>query len=105
MNLNTLKAAPAAGAIVKNNSKSAKAKRILVGADAHLKGYQAARKIDDGPIGVVENFTSQVELLRYGEQQLQQAEQVVLVYEAGPLGYTFELFERAVQVGNKQHLH
>jgi hypothetical protein len=37
----------------------------------------------------VENFRSEVELLLYVEKQLQQAtEQVVVVYEAGPLGYT-----------------
>jgi transposase len=85
----TLKAALAAGAVeLKNNNQSAKAKRIVVGVDAHLRGYQTGRKIDNGPVGVVENFRSEVELLLYVEKQLQQAEQVVLVYEAGPLGYT-----------------
>jgi transposase len=89
MKKHTLKAAPAAGAVeTSNNNQSAKAKRILVGVDAHLRGYQTARKIDDGPIGVVENFRSEVELLLYVAKQGQQAEQVVVVYEAGPLGYT-----------------
>jgi hypothetical protein len=36
---------------LKNNNQSAKAKRILVGADVHLRGYQVARKVDNGPIG------------------------------------------------------
>ena len=85
----TLKAALTAGAIkTSNDNKAAKAKRILVGCDAHLRGYQTARKIDNGTIGVVENFRSEVELLLYIEKQLPQAEQVVVVYEAGPLGYT-----------------
>jgi transposase len=89
MNKDTLKAAPAAGAVERNNNnQAAKAKRILVGVDAHLRGYQTARKIDEGPIGVVENFRSEVELLLYVAKQRQQAEQVVVVYEAGPLGYT-----------------
>ena len=60
----TLKAAPAAGAVeTKNNNKAAKAKRILVGADVHLRGYQAGRKIDNSAIGVVENFRSETELM------------------------------------------
>ena len=83
-----MKAAPAASAIELKNEKSAKAKRILVGADVHLRGYQAARKVDNGVIGVVENFRSQEALLLYVEKQCERAEQVVVVYEAGPLGYT-----------------
>ena len=36
----TLKAVPTAGAVEpKNNNKAAKAKRILVGVDVHLRGY------------------------------------------------------------------
>jgi hypothetical protein len=85
---NTLKAAPAASAVELKNEKAAKAKRILVGVDVHLRGYQAARKIDNGVIGVVESFRSEVELLLHVEKQRQRAEQVVVVYEAGPLGYT-----------------
>jgi hypothetical protein len=88
MKTNTMKAAPAASAIELKNEKSAKAKRILVGADVHLRGYQAARKVDSGVIGVVENFRSQEALLLYVEKQCERAEQVVVVYEAGPLGYT-----------------
>ena len=97
MKIYTLKAAPAAGASqLTNNNKSAKAKRILVGCDVHLRGYQAARKIDEGAIGVVDNFRSEEALLLSIEKQRQQAEQVVVVYEAGPLGYTLYRKLRAV---------
>jgi hypothetical protein len=37
---------------------------------------------------VVENFRNEVELELYFIRQRQKAEQVVVVYEAGPLGYT-----------------
>jgi nucleotide-binding universal stress UspA family protein len=85
----TLKAVPTAGAVEpKNNNKAAKAKRILVGVDVHLRGYQAARKVAEGAIGVVDNFRGEEALLLYIEKQRQQAEQVVVVYEAGPLGVT-----------------
>ena len=69
MKTNSMKAAPAASAIELKNEKSAKAKRILVGADVHLRGYQVARKVDNGVIGVVENFRSQEALLLYVEKQ------------------------------------
>src|SRR5580693_8517577 len=85
----TLEAAPTARAVEeKNNTKSSKAKRILVGVDVHLRGYQAARKVDNGVIGAVETCRSEVELLLHVEKQRHRAEQVVVVYEAGPLGYT-----------------
>ena len=45
-----------------------------------------ARKIDHGVIGVVENFRSEEELLLFVAKQRERAEQVVVVYEAGPLG-------------------
>ena len=88
MTTNTLKAAPAASAKELKNEKPAKAKQMLVGVDTHLRGYQAARKIDSGVIGVVENFRSEEELRLYVAKQTTRAEQVVVVYEAGPLGYT-----------------
>ena len=53
----------------------------------HLKSYHAACKIDNGAIGAVAKFRSQTELLLYIEKQLKAAEEVVVVYEAGPLGY------------------
>src|SRR5258708_637259 len=101
MTFYTLKAAPAASAVeLKNNHKSTKAKRILVGCDVHLRGYQGARKVDEGAIGVVDNFRSEEAqaLLLYIEKQRQQAEQVVVVYEAGPLGYTLYRKLRATGV-------
>src|ERR1700719_1137860 len=88
MTTNTLKAAPAASVKELKNEKPAKAKRMLVGVDAHLRGCQAARKIDSGVIGVVENFRSEEELELYVAKQTTLAEQVVVVYEAGPLCYT-----------------
>src|SRR5258708_25653825 len=51
MNKQTLEAALTAGAKELKNQTAAKAKRIDIGTDAHLRGYQAARKIDNGPIG------------------------------------------------------
>jgi transposase len=67
--------------------KRIKATQICVGVDTALKGYQAASKIDNSLIGPVANFGSEVELLLYLEKQLQLAEKVVVVYEAGPFGY------------------
>ena len=87
MNKNTLGTALTVGAEELKNQKAAKAKRIVMASDVHLRGYQVARKIDNGPIGPVANFRSQEELLLYVEKQKQQAEEVVLVYEVGPLGY------------------
>ena len=84
---NTLKAALAASAKELKNDKAPKAKQIVVGVDAHLRGYQAGCKIDNAAIGPVMNFRSQPELELYLEKQLKQAEEVVVVYEAGPLGY------------------
>jgi transposase len=83
----TLKAAPTAISKEQKNQTAAKAKRIVVGTDAHLRGYQAARKVDNAAIGAVANFRSETELLLYVEKQCEQAEEVVVVYEAGPLGY------------------
>ena len=84
----TLKAAPAACAEEIENEKGAKAKRIVVGVDAHLKSYQASRKVDNAAIGVVQSFRSEAEVVLYAEKQLELAEEVVVVYEAGPLGYS-----------------
>jgi transposase len=82
-----LEAAPAAVTKELKDQKAPKAKRIAVGADVHLRGYQAARKVDNAAIGAVANLRSQEELLLYVEKQCEQAEEVVVVYEAGPLGY------------------
>ena len=88
MSKNIVEAAPTAGAEELKSEKSAKAKRILMGVDVHLRGYQSARKVDNGVIGAVETCRSEVELLLHVQKQRQRAEQVVVVYEAGPLGYT-----------------
>src|SRR5258707_5059339 len=87
MNNYTLEAARTAGAKELKNQKAAKAKRIVMGTDVHSRSYQAARKIDNGPIGAVAKFRSQEELLLYVEKQKEQAQEVVLGYEARPLDY------------------
>ena len=88
MNKNIVEAAPTASTEELKSEKSAKAKRILMGVDVHLRGYQSARKVDNGVIGAVDTSRSEVELLLHVQKQRQRAEQVVVVYEAGPLGYT-----------------
>jgi transposase len=80
-----LKAAPAAQEV--KNEKVPSAKRIVLGMDVHLKSYYVARKIDNAALGAVAKFGSQEECVLYAQRQLRQAEQVVAVYEAGPLGY------------------
>ena len=83
----SLEATPVARAKEIKDERAPKAKRIVVGADVHLRGYQAARKVDNAAIGAVANFRSETELLLYLEKQCEQTEEVVVVYEAGPLGY------------------
>src|SRR6516164_8320212 len=83
---NTLEATPVARAREIKDQKGPKAKRIAVGSDVHLRGYQVTRKVDNAAIGAVANLRSEAELLLYVEQQCEQAEEVVVVYEAGPLG-------------------
>src|SRR6202790_1625609 len=88
MNKNIVEAALTASAEELKNEKSAKAKRILLGADVHLRGYQVARKVDNGPMGGGGNFARGGGLFLYVAKQRQRAQEVVVVYEAGPLGYT-----------------
>jgi transposase len=83
----TSKAALAASATELKSQKQGKAKRIVIGTDVHKNSYQAARKIDNAVVGAVANFRSQTELVLYVEKQVEQAEEVAVVYEAGPLGY------------------
>jgi len=83
----SLKTAPTATSKEQKSQNSPKAKRIVIGVDVHLKSYHAACKIDNGAIGTVAKFRSQTELLLYIEKQRKAAEEVVVVYEAGPLGY------------------
>src|SRR5271169_1408441 len=62
------------------------AKQIVLGIDAHLHSYQVCRKIDAGGLQPVQSF-GLTELLLFACKQLQLAEKVYAVYEAGPLGY------------------
>jgi transposase len=88
MNKYKLKAAPTAISKEQNGQKAPSAKRIVIGIDAHLKSYQAARKIDNSAVGVVQSFQSKEAVMLYLEKQREQAEEVVVLYEAGPLGFT-----------------
>ncbi len=88
MNEYKLKAAPTAVSKEESSQKEPKANRIVIGVDVHLKSYQAARKIDNGAVGVVQTFRSKEALMLYVEKQREQAKEVAVVYEAGPLGYT-----------------
>jgi transposase len=83
-----LKAAPTAVSKEQNSQKQPKANRIVIGVDVHLKSYQAARKIDNGAVGVAQTFGSKEALLLYAQKQREQGQEVVVVYEAGPLGFT-----------------
>jgi transposase len=83
-----LRAAATAISKEQKGQKGSKAKRILIGVDAHLESYQAASKVDNGAVGVAQSFRSKEALLLRLEKQLEQAEEVVVVYEAGPLGYS-----------------
>src|SRR6201993_804218 len=95
----TVKAAPAASAKELETQKAAKAKRIVVGSDTALRSYQVARKVDNSAIGAVVNLRSEAEVLHYVEKQLEQAEEVVVAYEAGPLGYG--LYRKLTALGAK----
>src|SRR5258708_35822117 len=59
-----------------------------MGVDADLESYQEASKIDNGAGGEAQSFGSKEALLLRAEKQLQQAEEEVVGYEAGPLGYS-----------------
>src|SRR5262249_10236749 len=98
----TLEATPVASAQELKDQKTPKAKRIVVGTDTHLRSYQATRKVDNAAIGAVVNFRSETELLLYVEKQCKQAEEVVVVYEAGPLGYGLY---RSGSIGHSAHHH
>lgn len=72
------------------------AKQILLGIDAHQNGYQVGRKIDAGGIQPVQSFRFD-KLLLFAFKQVQLAEKVYAVYEAGPLGY--ELYRKLKELG------
>src|SRR5260370_40491333 len=71
-----LQAAPTAISKEQNSQKQPKAKRILIGVDAQLKSYQAARKIDNGAVGAAQTLGSKKALLLYPEKQREQAQEV-----------------------------
>src|SRR5208337_1414770 len=83
-------------AIQAKGQKGKIAKQILLGIDAHLNGYQVCRKIDAGGLQPVQSFTLE-KLLLFGFKQLQLAEKVYAVYEAGPLGYV--LYRKLRELG------
>jgi hypothetical protein len=56
---------------------------MVIGVDAHLKSYQAARKIDNGAVGVVQTFRSKEALLLYLEKQREQSKEVVVASPSG----------------------
>ena len=79
-----------------NDQRQQKAKQIFLGIDAHLRSNQVARKKDNGGIQGVQSFGFE-ELLLFAQKQLQLAEEVYAVYEAGPLGYV--LYRRLRELG------
>jgi transposase len=85
----------------KDGLKESQAKRIFLGIDAHLRGYQVARKIEQGLVGPVSNFDLEG-LIRFVQKQLQGAQEVYAVYEAGPLGYV--LYRRLEALGVKAYV-
>src|ERR1700675_2548141 len=72
------------------------AKQIVLGIDAHLHSYQVCRKIDAGGLQPVQSF-GLTGLLLFACKQLQLAEKVYAVYEAGPLGYV--LYRKLIELG------
>jgi transposase len=84
-----------------NDQKQPKAKQIFLGIDAHLARNQVARKKDNGGIQAVQSLSFE-ELLLFAQKQLQLAEEVYAVYEAGPLGYV--LYRRLRELGIKAYV-
>lgn len=84
-----------------NGQKRAKAKQIFLGIDAHLRSNQVALKRDNSAIQAVQSFSFEA-LLLFAHKQLQWAEEVYAVYEAGPLGYV--LYRRLKELGIKAYV-
>ena len=84
-----------------NDQRQQKAKQIFLGIDAHLRSNQVARKKDNGGIQGVQSFGF-AELLLFAQKQLQLAEEVYAVYEAGPLGYV--LYRRLRELGIRAYV-
>jgi transposase len=84
-----------------NGPKRAKAKQIFLGIDAHLRSYEVALKRDNGAIHAAQRF-GLTELLLFAHKQLQWAEEVYAVYEAGPLGYV--LYRQLEELGIRAYV-
>ena len=88
MNTYSLEAAAVACAKELKVDQKPKAKRIVLGADAHLRGCQVGHKVDHGVVGVVDSFRSEVALLLLAEKQRQRAEEVVWCTKPVPWVHT-----------------
>lgn len=84
-----------------NGQKRAKAKQIFLGIDAHLRSYVVAIKRDSRAIQSAQRFSLEA-LLLFAHKQLQWAEAVYAVYEAGPLGYV--LYRQLTELGIKAYV-
>jgi transposase len=84
-----------------NGPKRVRAKQIFLGIDAHLRSYQVAIKRDNSGIAGVQSMKLE-ELLLFSQKQLQWAEEVYAVYEAGPLGYV--LYRQLKALGIKAYV-
>jgi transposase len=101
-NMNKIPTTALTEEVVENNGpKRAKAKQIFLGIDAHLRSYAVALKRDNGAIQAAQRFGLE-ELLLFAHKQLQWAEEVYAVYEAGPLGYV--LYRRLKELGIKAYV-
>ena len=100
-NMNTQNSTVAEQASNNDAPKRVKAKQIFLGIDAHLRSYEVAIKRDNGAIQAAQRFGLS-ELLLYAHKQLQWAEEVYAVYEAGPLGYV--LYRQLRELGIKAYL-
>ena len=101
-NMNKIPTTALTEEVNKNNGpKGSKTKQIFLGIDAHLRSYQVAIKRDNGAIQAAQRFGLS-ELLLYAHKQLQWAEEVYAVYEAGPLGYA--LYRQLKELGIKPYV-
>ena len=101
-NMNKIPTTALTEEVSKNNGpKGSKTKQIFLGIDAHLRSYQVAIKRDNGAIQAAQRFGLS-ELLLYAHKQLQWAEEVYAVYEAGPLGYG--LYRQLKELGIKPYV-
>jgi transposase len=81
---------------VSTNPSSKRCKLILLGVDTHGKQYTFARKIENLGIQPAQKL-SPAKFLGFLGKQVALARRVVIVYEAGPFGYT--LYRQASKLG------